>query len=202
MIYFIRGELEEVSEDRIVVDCQGVGYQIRIPGSLAGELPPVGCGVKIYTHMSVREDAVGLYGFLSREERDIFKLLITVSGVGPKAGLGILSAFSPDELRFAVLSEDVKAISGAPGVGKKTAQKLILELRDKLKLTDGPGSSADSSGLRGAGEGGAKSEAVQALTALGYSPAEAMKAVRAVDGADEIPVEELLKGALRNLSRK
>lgn len=201
MISFIRGVLDEVFEDRIVVDCRGVGYQMRIPAARAGELPPVGREVKIYTHMSVREDAVGLYGFLSREERDLFRLLITVNGIGPKAGLGILSVISPDELRFAVLSEDVKAIAEAPGVGKKTAQKLILELKDKMKLTEGPEFLPEKGAAAGWPEGDASGEAVQALTALGYSPSEAMKAVRAAEAPPGITVEELLKLALKNLSR-
>ncbi|MCI8514941.1 MAG: Holliday junction branch migration protein RuvA [Lachnospiraceae bacterium] len=199
MIYFVRGELAEISEDWVVLDCQGIGYQIRIPASSAGKLPPAGCEVTIYTHMSVREDAVSLYGFLSRDERDIFKMLITVSGVGPKVGLGILSALPPDDLRFAVLSEDVKAISEAPGVGKKTAQKLILELKDKMKLRMGE-RREEPAFVSGAARGDGRDEAVEALTALGYSPSEAMKAVRSAEAPGDASAEEFLKLALRNLS--
>jgi Holliday junction DNA helicase RuvA len=204
MIYFVRGELAEVFEDWIAVDCQGIGYQIRVPASLIGDLPPVGCEVKIYTYMAVREDAVTLYGFLSRDELDIFRMLITVNGIGPKVGLGILSAIRPDDLRFAVLSDDVKAISEAPGVGKKTAQKLILELKDKMKLEDAfearlaRNGQGDAAGLAGTAD--VRGEAAQALTALGYSASEAMKAVRAVEAPEGAQVEDILKLALKKLS--
>lgn len=201
MIYFVRGELADVMEESVVVDCQGIGYLIRVPASLIGELPAVGCEVRLYTYLAVREDAVALYGFLTRDELEIFKLLITVSGIGPKVALGILSAIRPDDLRFAILSDDVKAISEAPGVGKKTAQKLILELKDKMKLEDAFEARLEHRG--GAAlpaDEDVRSEAVQALTALGYSGTEAMRAVRSLELPEEVSVEEVLKQALKKLS--
>ena len=201
MIYFVRGELADVMEESVVVDCQGIGYLIRVPASLIGELPAVGCEVRLYTYLAVREDAVALYGFLTRDELEIFKLLITVSGIGPKVALGILSAIRPDDLRFAILSDDVKAISEAPGVGKKTAQKLILELKDKMKLEDAFEARLERRG--GAAlpaDEDVRSEAVQALTALGYSGTEAMRAVRSLELPEEVSVEEVLKQALKKLS--
>lgn len=202
MIHFVRGELADVMEDRVIVDCQGLGYQIRVPASMVGDLPPIGCEVKLYTYMAVREDAVALYGFLGRDELDIFKLLIGVNGIGPKVALGVLSAIRPDDLRFAVLSDDVKTISAAPGIGKKTAQKLILELKDKLKLEDAFETRLEHAGgaVASAVQEDTRGEAVQALVALGYSNTEAMRAVRAAEVQDGAGVEEILKQALKKIS--
>ena len=136
MITYIRGILEGMEEDKVIVDVGGVGYGIYMAGTAMGRLPALGKEVKIHTHLHVKEDLMQLYGFLTRDELRVFRLLIGVSGIGPKGGLGILSALGPDDLRFAVASNDVKAIQAAPGIGKKTAEKLILELKDKLKLED------------------------------------------------------------------
>jgi len=151
----------------------------------------------------VREDAMQLYGFLSKDDMKIFTLLLSVNGVGPKAALGILSGITADELRFAVLSDDVKTLSKAPGIGKKTAQKMILELKDKLSLEDAfeqkllHEQTRAVSGMEGAGNG--MQEAIEALTALGYSAADAMRAVRQVKDVPEDDVEAILKAALKNL---
>ena len=136
MISYIRGELVALEEDKVIVDVGGVGYGIFMSGQAMGQLPPVGSKVKIHTYLNVKEDAMQLYGFLNRDALSVFKLLIGVSGIGPKGGLGILAQLTPDELRFAVMSKDIKAISAAPGIGKKTAEKLIVELKDKLKIED------------------------------------------------------------------
>ena len=136
MISYIRGELVALEEDKVIVDVGGVGYGIFMSGQAMGQLPPVGSKVKIHTYLNVKEDAMQLYGFLNRDALSVFKLLIGVSGIGPKGGLGILAQLTPDELRFAVMSKDIKAISTAPGIGKKTAEKLIVELKDKLKIED------------------------------------------------------------------
>ena len=128
MISYIRGELVALEEDKVIVDVGGVGYGIFMSGQAMGQLPPVGSKVKIHTYLNVKEDAMQLYGFLNRDALSVFKLLIGVSGIGPKGGLGILAQLTPDELRFAVMSKDIKAISAAPGIGKKTAEKLIVEL--------------------------------------------------------------------------
>ncbi len=201
MIHFVRGELADVMEDCVVVDCQGIGYLLRVPTSVARDLPPIGCEVKLYTYMAVREDAVALYGFVDRDELEIFKMLITVSGIGPKVALGVLSAIRPDDLRFAVLSDDVKTISSAPGIGKKTAQKLILELKDKLKLEDAFEKRLEHAGgvVIAAAAEDARGEAIQALVALGYSNTEAMRAVRTVEVSEDASVEDILKQALKKI---
>lgn len=131
-----KGELAEKNIDSIVVEAAGVGYLIYIPTQYFDMLPDEGEDVKIYTYLCVREDAMILYGFLSKDDLEIFKLLITVSGIGPKGGLAILSTLPADDLRFAILSGDSKAISKAPGIGAKTAQRVILDLKDKLSLED------------------------------------------------------------------
>ncbi|MCD8009729.1 MAG: Holliday junction branch migration protein RuvA [Lachnospiraceae bacterium] len=203
MISYVRGELISVDAESIVVEAGQIGYNIRVPQSLVGQLPPLGEEVRIYTHFQVREDAMQLFGFLTRDDREIFRMLLGVSGIGPKVALGILSVMTTDDLRFAVLSGDAKAIARAPGLGPKTAQKVILELKDKLNLEDAfekrleHGAQGVSSG---AAASDAKGEAVEALTALGYSATEALRAVRGVEGADGMDVEELLKQALKGLS--
>src|SRR5690554_1437219 len=131
MIGYITGDLTVVSQDSIIIEQAGIGYELTVPSSAINNLPSIGSDVKIYTYLHVREDILALYGFLNHDDLKVFKLLITVSGIGPKAAIGILSALTPDDLRFAILSEDVKAITQAPGVGPKTAKKLILELKDK-----------------------------------------------------------------------
>ena len=200
MITYIRGILEGMEEDKVIVDVGGVGYGIYIAGTAMGRLPALG-KVKIHTHLHVKEDLMQLYGFLTRDELRVFRLLIGVSGIGPKGGLGILSALGPDDLRFAVASNDVKAIQAAPGIGKKTAEKLILELKDKLKLEDALENAANavqntadtSAGMANEMTG----EAVQALVALGYGNTEALKAVRQVEITEEMSVEDVLRQSLK-----
>lgn len=202
MISYIRGELIAVEKDKIIVDVNGVGWGIFMPEQSMAMLPQTGNEVKIHTYLNVREDAMQLFGFLTRDDLQIFKLVIGVSGIGPKGGLSILSKLSADDLRFAVLSGDAKAISAAPGIGKKTAEKLIIELKDKLDLDDILNPSASSESLAVSGENSAgneiQSEAVQALVALGYGSTESLKAVKKVSGECET-VEEVLKAALKNL---
>lgn len=201
MYSYIKGELVEITEEAIVVENHGIGYNIRIPGSILDSLEGIGQEIKIYTYTYIREDAMLLYGFLTRDDLNIFKLLIGVSGIGPKGALAILSVMTPDDLRFAVLGEDDKTIAKAPGIGKKTAQRLIIELKDKLDLEE-----AFEQKLEYAAEQSVvslkntvKNEAVQALVALGYSSAEATKAVRAVEITDETTVEEVLKATLKQM---
>ncbi len=196
MISYVKGELTEILEDSIVVEAGGIGYRIMVPGSLFGGLPGTGKTVKVYTHFQVKEDSMSLYGFFTRDDVNMFRMLIGVSGIGPKGALGILSALTPDELRFAVLAEDADAIAKAPGVGKKTAQKCILELKDKLDLKEAfEIRSAHASQAASEGED-PHDEAVQALVALGYSSAEAMRAVRRAQGDT---AEELIKSALKHV---
>ena len=204
MIAYLKGEVVEIEEEKLILECGNIGYNISMPASaLDGTLRP-GQEVKIHTHLHVREDAMQLYGFLTRDDLKMFRMLLGVSGIGPKAALGILSGLSADELRFAVLSDDIKTISRAPGVGKKTAQKMILELKDKLDLQEAfdtktmhvqEASQAETGDLVDA-----KKEAVQALTALGYSGSEALRAVKQVDVSPDMNVEEILKQALKKMN--
>lgn len=200
MISYIRGELSVIEENRIIVDVGGVGYGIFMPGQSIRYLPAVGNEVKIHTYLHVKEDMMQLFGFLTRDDMEVFKLIISVSGIGPKGGLSILSQLSADELRFAVFSGDAKAISAAPGIGKKTAEKLILELKDKLKLEDVLEHGEDTSlPVTVQTDMGIQSDAVQALTALGYGSTEALKAVKKVTITEEMQVEDVLKQALKNM---
>ena len=204
MIAYLKGEVVEIEEEKLILECGDIGYNISMPASaLDGTLRP-GQEVKIHTHLHVREDAMQLYGFLTRDDLKMFRMLLGVSGIGPKAALVILSGLSADELRFAVLSDDIKTISRAPGVGKKTAQKMILELKDKLDLQEAfdtktmhvqEASQAETGDLVDA-----KKEAVQALTALGYSGSEALRAVKQVDVSPDMNVEEILKQALKKMN--
>lgn len=201
MISYIKGELTEVFEDTVVVETNGIGYNIRVPGSVIDRLPSVGSSVRIYTYLYVKEDAMNLFGFLSRDDLSVFKLLLNVSGIGPKGALAILSTIGPDDLRFAVLSEDVKTISSAPGIGAKTAKRLIIELKDKLKLAE-VFETALANKEKASSENDvllARNEAVEALVALGYASAQAMKAVQQVENAEEKDSEQILKEALKKL---
>ena len=203
MISYIRGTLAEKNEDSAVVEAHGVGYQIFVPVPVLSELPPLGESVKIYTYFSVREDGMSLFGFLSRQDLAMFKQLIGVNGIGPKSALGILSALRPDVLRMAVASGDAKTISRAPGVGPKTAQRIILDLKDKIRPEDVLAGGLEESlavpeEISGVGQAG--KEAVEALTALGYSAAAAAGAVKKVKITEEMTAEDVLKGALRHLA--
>ncbi len=202
MIAYIRGPLEEKRPDSVVVEAGGVGYRISVPTSVLSELPPLGEEVKLHTYFSVSDAGIGLYGFLSWADLEMFGQLIGVNGVGPKSAMGILSALRPDELRMAVIAGDAKTISRAPGIGNKTAQRIILDLKDKVKAEDILYGIADApepkEGLLGIGETG--KEAVEALTSLGYSAGEAANAVRKVEITDGMTAEDVLKGALRHLA--
>ena len=205
MISYIKGPLVAVNEDTIVVEAGGVGLSVHVPVSLLPELPDLGTEVTVHTYFQVREDAMTLYGFLHRQDRDMFKQLIGVNGIGPKGALGILSALSPDALRLAIVSEDVKALSKSPGIGAKTAQRLILDLKDRIpmegKLADAPGEGTVSPGGALALElAEAAKEAVQALVALGYSNMEAVRAVKQVEVSEGMTAEDVLKASLKHLS--
>lgn len=200
MITFIRGELVEIKDSAIVLDNNGIGYEIIVPVSvqelLAGS---IGDMVKIHTYFQVREDGMFLFGFISKEDLDMFKKLITVNGIGPKAAISLLSAMSSDTLRFAILSEDVKVISKAPGIGAKTAAKLVLELKDKVTLEEAYESKLKN-GAKNNEEletAGIREDAVQALAALGYSRTDALRAVKQVEKTENMKVEDVLKASLK-----
>ena len=166
MYAYIKGILTDMSEDTVVVEAGGIGYNIHTTGQTFDYLPSVGEEVKLYTYLNVREDAMVLYGFLTKDDLRVFKLLLGVSGIGPKGALAILSVMTTDDLRFAVLGEDAKAIARAPGVGAKTAQRLILELKDKFSLEDAfEQKLAHTNEAAAEGMKGVKNEAVAALVA-------------------------------------
>ena len=201
MISFIRGYLSEIYEDSIVIESNGVGFLIGVPSSVLSELPSVGSEIKIYTWLQVGENLMALYGFSTREDLRIFKMLIGVNGIGPKGALAILSTIRPDDLRFAILSGDAKAIAKSPGIGLKTAQKVILELKDKLSLEEAVDLKRDAvagqPGRTAEPLGSAREDALEVLTALGYSPTEAIKAVRNVEITEGMSAENVVKQALK-----
>ena len=201
VISYVKGALAEKSGDRIVVEAGPVGLGIYVPLSVLEVLPPLGEEVKIYTYLQVREDDLSLYGFLNRQDLDMFRRLIGVNGIGPKGALGILSALSPDDLRLAILTGDAKAISKAQGVGAKTAQRIILDLKDKVSAEEMLASVADTEErtsvplMQEAGR-----EAATALVALGYSNLEASKAVKNVQITEDMDAEAVLRASLKYLA--
>lgn len=195
MIAYINGILEEIEPGFIVVESGGIGYGITVPTGSMPCLPRIGEMVKIYTHFHVNEDSQKLYGFSTKEEKELFKMLISVSGVGPKAGIGILSVLSPDDIRLAILSDDDKALSRAPGLGPKTARKIIVELKDKFsKSVVSPSKSVAPASV------GAREEAISALISLGYSPSESLKAVSKIEIQQDMSAEDILRAALKTFA--
>ena len=196
MIAYVIGTVAEVSEDSIIVENNGMGFRIRVPYGYAFKQ---GEQLKIHTYTYVKEDAFLLYGFDTKDQLELFKKLITVNGVGPKGALSILSILSTNDLRFAIYSQDIAAIAKAPGIGKKTAERVILDLKDKVSLSDItalPGESEGAAALTGDMDV-IKKEAVDALTALGYGISDAAKAVSQVPISEDTTTEEILKQALR-----
>ncbi len=203
MIAFLQGILSVKLADRVEVDVHGVGYEVFIPKRSLSDLPPVGRPVNLKTHLHVREDAQQLYGFLKDSERQAFLLLLSVSGVGPKAALGVLSALSADELYRAVLQDDLAALKAVPGVGVKTAQHIVLEIKEKVArlaregaIEAGAVSAGSLPGSRAVGD------ALQAFLALGYSDTEARRATASAVEVlgDKATVEEILKVGLKSMS--
>lgn len=209
MYAYIKGILVEISEDNIVLECNNIGYNICVPSSVISRITGIGTEIKIYTYTCVREDAFMLYGFLTKDDLWIFKKLITVNGIGPKGALGILSTFSADDLRFAIMAGDSKRISKAPGIGTKSAERIILDLKDKIAKYYDELSSNDSLVVPILSDSTnnneviiAKNEAIEAMVALGYSATDSMKAVNKVlvGNPDLTDSGVILKQALRNMS--
>ena len=195
MISFVKGELAEILEGKIVVETGGLGIEINVPASVMEELPGIGEEVKIYTYFRVSEDAMSLYGFNSRRDLAMFEQLIGVSGIGPKGALSILSAMNPDELRMAIITGDDKLISTAPGIGAKTAQRVIVDLKDKVNRDHIAGTIPVVSN---AAVNSDAAEVIEALVNLGYGRSEASRIVRSV-AAEGMDAEQMLKEALRSL---
>lgn len=200
MLSYIKGELAEVFEDTIVVENNGMGINVKVPATVLSNIPSIGEDIKVYTYLYVREDAINVYGFLTRDDLNVFKLLLNVNGVGPKAALGILSTISANDLRYAVLSDDVNAIKKAPGIGAKTAQRLIIELKDKLKLESEEALILNANvGTKPSDALILKNDAIEALVSLGYSQREAMDAVKKVDISNK-NLDDIIKESLKNLA--
>jgi len=186
MISFIKGVLDTVTLSSVIIDCNGIGYEIQVGANTLSKLPSVGSQVKLYTYLQVKDDGVGLFGFSGKEELNMFNMLISVSGIGPKSAVNMLSQASPQDLILAIISDDIKLMSKFPGIGKKTAGRLILELKDKLKTEDATSFDFGDNPAVQIIEDNPKNEAVAALCALGYSRSEAVKAVVSIyeDGMD------------------
>ena len=198
MIYCLSGKILKKSPDGAVISCGGVGYWVQIPSSASGALPPVGGEATLYTVLSVSENDVSLYGFASEEQQTCFKMLTGVSGVGPKAGLAILSVLSPDKIALAISSGDHKAFTAASGVGPKLAQRITLELKDKVGKGLAGGAELGQVSAAAQSAGGV-AQAIGALVSLGYSQSEAAQAVARLDAS--LPVEELIRLALRGIAQ-
>lgn len=193
MFSYIRGRLTEANENQVTLETGGIGYSITVSGNTASKLPLPGTDTMLFLYLQVREDEVGLYGFISREEKEMFLKLIQISGIGPKAAVGILSGMTPDKLAIAIVTADVKAISRIKGVGKKTAERMVLELKEKLAAEDVElfGTSDEPSGLM--------QDAINALRTLGLTQAEAVKAVEpAMKEASTL--EDVIRCALRRIN--
>ena len=193
MYEYIKGTLESIESNYVVVESNLIGYNIFVSPNAVAKLGGIGSEVKIYTYLNVKEDLMELYGFTTKEELFLYRMLITVSGVGPKAGIYILSTMTPDSFKTALITGDAKTIAKAPGVGAKTAGRIILELKDKIKLD-----SEDILNQEIVAEvetNGDLSEAVEVLTVLGYSATEAKKAVSGLKGS----VDEIVSQALKNM---
>lgn len=199
MYAYIKGTLTKTEPDGIIVEAGGIGYRIRTAAGAFERIADDGDEVKVYTYLSVREDAMELFGFPTEDDLSVFKLLIGVSGIGPKGALGILSAMTADDLRFAVLGDDAKAISAAPGIGPKTARRLIVELKDKFNLEETFEHALDAGDVKAAQNQSVKNDVMMALTALGYTSSEVTAALRKIPIAEDADVEEVLKNVLKEL---
>ena len=201
MFAYINGILEDYDLENAVIDVQGVGFNVKISTDTASRLPGIGEMVKLYNYTLVREDAFQLYGFLSRNDLQIFKQCITVNGIGPKGALAILSTLDADSLRFAIMSGDAKAIAKAPGIGARTAERLILDLKDKITIDDTlinkEINQYATANMRA--DSAEKQEAVAALVSLGYGQSEAMKAVNSIENIEDMDSGAILKAALKHI---
>ena len=201
MFAYIRGILEYKHNDYVVVEAKGVGYKIYTSLSTIQNIEPLGSEVKIYTHLYVREDIMNLYGFLTQEELGMFELLLGVSGVGPKAAISVVSSMSPSKFGLSVITDDYKSLTKAQGVGNKVAQRIILELKDKINKTDLVSTYIDKDDSVNVSKDNSRvSEAISALIVLGYTAYEANKAVASVYSED-MDLEIIIKNALKALAR-
>jgi len=201
MYAYIKGSLEEKLKDSIVVETGGIGYKIYVSEQTMDKLGELGEKVKIYTHYHVREDNISLYGFLSNEELKMFELLIQVSGIGAKTAIVMLSNISPSEFAIAVISNDIKTLTKIPGVGSKSAQRIVLELKDKLKTEDAISKNTEDLPTDNTIDNEKVEEATQALQILGYNKGEVKKVIEKLKVKD-LSIEDIIKQALKQLSRR
>ena len=199
MIYNLRGKLTACDINFIVVECGGVGFKCFTSLNTAKQLGEIGKEINVFTHLAVREDAMDLYAFATTAELDAFKLLITVSGIGPKAAVAILSELTPDRLALSIASGDAKSITAAQGVGKKTAERVVLELKDKIGSIATEAASATVSNLQKNIENSASAEAIEALVSLGYSQSDAAVVVGSLDSS--MSVDEMIRHGLKELAK-
>ena len=200
MLAFLRGALAAVEKETVIIEVNGIGFQLQVPASTLSRLPGLDAEVKLHTYLASREDGVSLYGFWGQDELAIFRLLLNVSGVGPKGAMGLLSTLGPQELRLAIARGDADGLTRAPGIGKKTAQRIILELKEKLaREISQMEIKADVKKAPSEEE-----DAVAALVALGYFESEARRAVRAAaeEGGGALPAASLVRSALKRLGKK
>ena len=201
MYAYIYGKIIEKEPENLIIEAGSIGYNIHIAPGMVSRFPEIGQMAKVYTYTSVREDAFWLYGFTSKDELNLFKLLITVSGIGPKGAMGILSVMDVDTLRLAILSQDAKMIAKAPGVGAKSASRIVLELKDKVKPEDVIGQAAKEEGESSAATI-VRQEACEAMVALGYTVSDAYRVLHQIEITDRTTVEEVIKAALRRMQQK
>lgn len=198
MIYNVKGTLTYTDVNFAVVECGGVGFKCYVSMTTLKSLTSIGTQVNLYTYLSVKEDAMDLFGFYNRDELEAFKLLITVNGIGPKAAMAILSVLSPDKLSIAVSSGDVKSIQSAQGVGKKTAERVILELKDKMAGIGGESAAQAVGNISSISSSENASEAVEVLVSLGFNQSDAAQVVGAMDKS--LSVDEMIRKGLKQLS--
>lgn len=202
MIGYIKGSLEYIGEGYVIIETGGIGYNINVTSSTASRLTKTAGDVRLFTVMNVREDAITLYGFAEKEELEMYKMLVTVSGIGPKGAVSMLSSLSPSRISLAVITGDVKTLATGQGIGKKTAERIVLELKDKIKtedaITAGDQTSVETAEITGASE--EKREAVEALISLGFSRSEAFGAAAKVYEKN-MEAAEIIKLALKSLSK-
>lgn len=199
MIYNLSGKLTYVDPTFIVIECGGVGFKCFASTTTITSISTVGNNVNVLTYMSVKEDSIDLYGFATQEELNAFKLLISVSGIGPKAAMAILSVLPPDRLSVAVSSGDVKAIQSAQGVGKKTAERVVLELKDKMVGIGSAHTNAIVEGIQSVAQSDNAQEAVEVLVSLGFNQSEAASVVGTMDKS--FSVDEMIRKGLKSLSQ-
>jgi len=200
MLSYIHGTLEDIDGNIIVVENNGIGYGVNSSMNTVGQLPALGSEVKLYTKLIPREDSLTLYGFYDKEELDMFELLLSVSGIGPKGALAILSSMTVSDIRFAVAGGDSKAFAKVPGVGKKTAERVLIDLKDKVDLVGAYEDKLNSGRNKVSITSSIKEEVMEALISLGYSPSNAARALEKMTITDSTTTEQLLSDTLKQMS--